>query len=210
MASRKRALLAPTDDWQQLQFQLDWTEQTRYELIRPLVLFADRTPKQRAEETQTHVETVRDLTRRFQKQGILGLLPDDVILVPKGKATRVPPAVVEELARLKTFYPGFAYRELARIIFHTTMHRLTGQTARRLWDRLPPVAPPSRPLLDYHSHPERGEARQEVITLYAQGWSKRSISGFLQVSRPTVDRWIRRFEAEHFAGLADKGRAFRL
>jgi len=27
MASRKRALLAPTDDWQQLQFQLDWLEQ---------------------------------------------------------------------------------------------------------------------------------------------------------------------------------------
>jgi hypothetical protein len=39
MASRKRALLEPTDDWQQLQFQLDWTEQTRYELICPVVVF---------------------------------------------------------------------------------------------------------------------------------------------------------------------------
>ena len=39
MASRKRALLAPTDDWEQRQFQLDWTEQTRYELIRPVVVF---------------------------------------------------------------------------------------------------------------------------------------------------------------------------
>jgi transposase InsO family protein len=29
----------------------------------------------------------------------------------------------------------------------------------------------------------------------------------LQVSRPTVDVWIRRFEAEHFAGLVDKSRA---
>ena len=38
MATRKRALLEPTDDWQQLQFQLDWPEQTRYELIRPQAL----------------------------------------------------------------------------------------------------------------------------------------------------------------------------
>jgi hypothetical protein len=28
-----------------------------------------------------------------------------------------------------------------------------------------------------------------------------------QVSRPTVDRWIQRFEAEHWAGLEDKSRA---
>ncbi len=39
MASRTRPLLEPTDDWQQLQFQLDWPEQTRYELIRPVVVF---------------------------------------------------------------------------------------------------------------------------------------------------------------------------
>jgi Helix-turn-helix domain len=28
----------------------------------------------------------------------------------------------------------------------------------------------------------------------------------LRVSRPTVDAWIQRFEAEHFAGLVDKPR----
>ena len=36
---------------------------------------------------------------------------------------------------------------------------------------------------------------------------KSNISGFLQVSRPTVALWIRRFEAEHLAGLEDKSRA---
>jgi transposase InsO family protein len=87
------------------------------------------------------------------------------------------------------------------------MHRITGQTARRLWDRLPPAAPPARPLLDYHSHPERVQARQEVITLYAQGWSKRSISQFLQVSRPTIDRWIMRFEHDNATSLVDQSSA---
>jgi hypothetical protein len=36
MAVRKRAPLEPTEDWQQLRLQLDWPEQTRYELIRPV------------------------------------------------------------------------------------------------------------------------------------------------------------------------------
>jgi transposase InsO family protein len=119
----------------------------------------------------------------------------------------VPDTVVQELQRLKGLYQGFRDRELARILFHTTLHRLTGQTARRLWDRLPPAAPPTRPLLDYHSYPERVQARQEVITLYAHGWSKRSISQFLQVSRPTIERWITRFEHDNAASLADKNSA---
>ena len=46
-----------------------------------------------------------------------------------------------------------------------------------------------------------------MITLYYQGWKKRSIRAFLQVSRPTVALWIRRCEAEHLAGLEDKSRA---
>jgi transposase InsO family protein len=37
-------------------------------------------------------------------------------------------------------------------------------------------------------------------------YEKVSISRFLKVSRPTVDAWIRRFEAEHFAGLVGKRR----
>jgi transposase len=47
----------------------------------------------------------------------------------------------------------------------------------------------------------------EVITLYAQGWSKRSISQFLQVSRPTINLWRGRFEAENLASLEDRSRA---
>lgn len=50
-------------------------------------------------------------------------------------------------------------------------------------------------------HAQRAQGRLEVIKCYAQGWTKRSICGFLQVARPTVDRWIARFEAEHLEGL---------
>jgi len=181
--------------------------QQRYELIRPLLLHPERTAAQRARETGTHPETVGDLKRRFAQQGMLGLVPATQEVRPVHRQLRVPDAVIHELQRLKGLYAGFGARELARIIFYTTMHRLTGQTARRLWDRLPPAGPPPRPLLDYHSHPERPQARQEVITLYAQGWSKRSISQVLQVSRPTINLWIARFEHDNAASLADHSSA---
>jgi hypothetical protein len=106
------------------QLQLHFMDQIqwRYELIRPLVLFEEppTSPaaiRQRAQDTGTHPETVRKFTRRFEHQGMLGLVPQAVEVVPKVQALRVPEAVVEELARLKTLYPGFQYRELARMLF---------------------------------------------------------------------------------------------
>ena len=198
-------LLHPDPDPSQLPL-LDPTQQ-RYELIRPLLLDPARTATERAQETGTHPETVGRLKRRFAQQGMLGLVPESLDVHPAQRQLRVPESVGHELQRLKGRYTGFGARELARIIFHTTMHRITGQTARRLWERLPPAPPPVRPRFDYHSHPERAQARQEVITLYAQGWSKRSISQFLHVSRPTIALWITRFERDNTASLADKSSA---
>ena len=58
------------------QWQLRFVDQTqwRYEVIRPLVLFADRTATQRAQETETHPDTVRTLQRRFRQQGMLRVI----------------------------------------------------------------------------------------------------------------------------------------
>ena len=53
-------------------------------------------------------------------------------------------------------------------------------------------------------HLSRGSPLSATEKLYYQGWTKRSISRVFHVSRPTIDRWIHRFEAEHFAGLGDK------
>ena len=154
-------LLLPDADDPQLPFN-DPTQQ-RYELIRPLVLLQDRTASQRAQETDTHPETVGALKRRFEAQGMLGLLPATLEVVPAGRRRRVPDEVVQELQRLKGLYEGFGYRELARIIFHTLAHRINHHTVQQLWQELPPAAPQQLPLLDYHSYPERSQARLEVI-----------------------------------------------
>src|SRR5215471_10242185 len=107
----------PAFDQLQLRFvdHIQW----RYEVIRPLVLFDDRTATQRAVETHTHPETVRKLTRRFRHQGTLGLFPDHTELTSPRRGQQVSDKVVEELARLKARYDGFQFRGLARIIHLT-------------------------------------------------------------------------------------------
>ena len=111
--------MQPLPDFDQLQERFRDPIQRRYEIIRPLVLLHDRTAVQRAEETHTHPETVGTLKRRFEQQGMLGLFPEAIKIVPSGRQSRVPDEVVQELARLKGLYSGFQYQELCRIIFYT-------------------------------------------------------------------------------------------
>ena len=171
------------------------------------MLFQDRTATQRAQETGTHPDTVGTLKRRCDAQGMLGLVPETLEVVPAGRRRRVPTEVVHELQRLTGLYEGFGSRELARIILHTLAHRIHHHTVQQLWQELPPAAPPPLPLLDSHRYAERSQARMEGIALSAQGWSKRSISQFLPVSRPTIHTWIARFEADNLESVEDKSRA---
>jgi hypothetical protein len=143
--------MQPLPDFDQLQELFSDPTQRRYEIIRPLVLFHDRTATQRAEETHTHPETVGALKRRFEQQGMLGLLPDAVEVVPAGRQGRVPDEVVQELERLKGLYSGFEYQELCRIIFDKLGSHISDKTVKKLWQQLPPSSPQQLPLFDYHS-----------------------------------------------------------
>ena len=146
------------------------------------------------------------LHRRFRQQGIVGLLPGDVEVVQRGRASTVPDDVREEIDRLKALYSGFHYRELARIVFCKCAYPIDDKTVKLLWQQSPVPTPQQLELWTYHRYPERYQARLQVVKLYYQGWDKLSISRFLQVSRPTVNTWIKRFETEHLAGLVDKKR----
>ena len=179
----------------------------RSERIRPLVLLQERTASPRAQDTDTHPETVGALKRRCEAQGMRGLLPETLQVLPVGRQRRVPDEVVEELQRLKGLDDGLGSRALARILLHTCARRVSHHSIKKLWHQLPPAAPRQLPLLDSHSYPTRAEARREVLTRDAQGWTKRSLSQFVHVSRSTITRWSTRCEAEHAARLEDKSRA---
>ena len=89
--------MQPELDFDRLERHFRDPIQRRYEIIRPLVLFQDRTAIQRAQETQTHPETVGALKRRFEQQGILGLFPDSVEMVTAGRQRRVPKRCMKRL-----------------------------------------------------------------------------------------------------------------
>ena len=196
--------MEPATDFAQLQLTFVDQMQWRYEVIRPLVLFSDRTATQRAQETQTHPGTVRTLQRRFRQQGMVGLIPAHLKVTARGRAARVPDAIRREIDRLKALYAGFHSRELARILFFTFGYPIHHNTVKRLWHQSPITAlqPPAQGA--YRAYADRAYARLQIVRLYYQGWDKVSLSRFLRISRPTVDRWIARFEAEHFAGLIDR------
>ena len=92
------APVEPARDFAPLHLQCVDQIQWRYELIRPLVLFAEGTPTQRAEDTHTHPDTVRTFLRRFRQEGMLGLLPTDIEVAPRPRASRVPEAVRQDMA----------------------------------------------------------------------------------------------------------------
>jgi hypothetical protein len=198
--------MAPRADFVQLELHFVDQVQGRYEVLRPLVLFDDRTAAQRVVETHTHPDPVRTLTRRFRQQGIRGLLPEHTASISPRRGQPGPDAVIEELARRKALYEGFPFRELARLSQYKCHERIDDKTVTKLWQQSPGPGPGALPLGTYHRHPQRYDARREVIKLYYRGWNKLSISRLLKVARPTIALWIRRFEAEPFAGLADKSR----
>jgi hypothetical protein len=145
----------PTAAFAQLQLgfvdHLPW----RSEVIRPLVLFADRTAQQRARETDTHPDTVRTLQRRFRQQGMRGLLPANVEVVPRRRASPIPEAVRQEIDRLKALYDGFHYRELARILFITCGTPIDHKTVKTLWQASAVACQGPLALWDYHAQPDR-------------------------------------------------------
>ena len=164
--------MEPTTEFAQLQLGFVDQTQWRYEVIRPLVLFADRTTQQRAQETETHPDTVRTLQRRFRHQGMRGLLPADVEIVPRRRASPIPEVVRQEVDRLKALYDGFHYREVARILLVKTGQPIDDKTVKKLWQQSPVSCQGHLGLWDYHRHSDRYQARLQVIQLYYQGWEK--------------------------------------
>ena len=145
--------------------QLPFTDPTHYRdaRIRPLVLLQDRTATQRAQETAPHPDPVGPLTRRLAAQGLLGLVPETLEVVPAGRRRRVPAEVVHALQRLTGLSEGCGSRALARIIWHPLARRLHHHTVKQRWQERPPASPPQLPLLDSHSSAERSQARLEVM-----------------------------------------------
>jgi hypothetical protein len=134
-------------------------------------------------------------------------LPEHTEIIRPRRSQQVPAEVIEALTRLTARYDGCQLCELARIIHSTCNYRIADKTIKKLWQQSSGPVQGALPVDTYHSHPHRYQARLQVIKLYYQGWNRSRLSAVLPVSRPTVALWMRRFAAEHLAGLEDKSRA---
>jgi putative transposase len=199
MASRKRALFAPTDDWQQLQFQLDWLEQQRYELIRPVVVFGS-TPVERAEQTGMSARTIYRRVERFDQFGMQSLFEAE----PVEDKRAFPVAIRQAIVQLKAEYPPFRPNELATICEVRFERRPSSHTIQKILATEPRPPEAQRRFPRYAEMADPSERRGAIVRLHAEGWNIASIAGYLETSRPTVHAAVKRWITEGVFGLADK------
>src|SRR3954471_7023309 len=199
MASRKRALLEPTDDWEQLQFQLDWLEQQRYELIRPVVVFGSP-PAERAQQTGGSARTIYRRVGRFDELGMQSLFEAE----PVEDKRALPPAYREAIVQLKAEYPPFRPNELATICETRFERRPSPHTVQKILATEPAPAVVHRRFPRYAEMADPVERRGAIIRLHTEGWNIASIAGYLETSRPTVHTTVKRWITERVFGLPDK------
>jgi len=199
MASRKRALLEPTDDWEQLQFQLDWLEQQRYELIRPVVVFGSP-PAERAQQTGVSARTIYRRVGRFDELGMQSLFEAE----PVEDKRALPPAYREAIVQLKAEYPPFRPNELATICETRFERRPSPHTVQKILATEPAPAVVHRRFPRYAEMADPVERRGAIIRLHTEGWNIASIAGYLETSRPTVHTTVKRWITERVFGLPDK------
>jgi len=201
MGAKKRRRVEPTEEWGQLQLLLDWPEQIEYERIRPVVVFGSSVAE-RAEETGTPERTLYRRADDFDAYGMEGLLPLEL-----ARHRRISLAVGRRIVELKAEYPRLSLGEIARICYVLFGKEPSKHTVKRVIEEGPvPLLPPRR-YAPYHEMPPGRERRMAIVALHVEGWTAKSIAGYLRTSQPTVYQTIKRWASEGEEGLEDKPRA---
>jgi len=201
VSPRTRPRIPPTDDWQQLQLLTRFPEQLTYELIRPVVLFG-QSPAERAQVTGTPQRTLYRQAARFDAEGMASLFHP-----PAARPRQVPAEIRQAIVALKAEYPPLRPPALATICEVRFGYRPDSRTVRRVLADAP--APPvvGRRYPPYHEIADPAERRLAIIRLHSEGWTVKSLAGYLETSRQTVYTTLRRWIAEGVLGLDDKSRA---
>lgn len=173
--------------------------QQHYELIRPIVLFG-LTPAERAEQTGASSRALARQADRFDAEGLASFFNLD------SPAHTLSEDIRRALRELKAEYAGFSLGELATICAVRFSRHVSHHTVARVLAETPLPLPGARRVSPYRQLPTATERRLAVVRLHVDGWSVQSIAGYLEASRWTVYKVLKRWVAEDFAGLPDKPR----
>src|SRR5216684_4459699 len=207
MPKHKYQRREPTHDWQELRPLLKDPAQISYEIIRPVILFG-MTPKERAQETGTPQSTIYYRANLFDAVGMASLIPPDPPpSVPKLDKRMLPPPLRQEIVDLRAQYPAFTLHEIATICYAKFGRRPSPHTIQLILASGPKPSRTPRRYPPYTEIEDPVQKRLAVVRLHTEGWSMKSIAGYLGTSRQTVHSTLKRWIEEQFAGLPDKSNA---
>ena len=173
-----------------------------YEVIRPIVLFAE-TAAERSRQTGVERTVVGDKARRFVLEG-MGGLRDRRTEARGAQTSGYPDAMAGYILYLKQLYPPIHLREIARIVQRKFGYQTNHHTLKRF---LAPYDTPRQlelALPTFATFADAYQARWTVVRMAVEGWNKKSIADCLKLSRSHVYTILEAFEREGFAGLEDQ------
>jgi transposase len=201
MASGSRSRHQPTDDWAQLRLLIASPEQETYEQMRPIVLFG-QSPATRARETGVPERTLRRKVARFEAIGMRSLF--EVEAPPAPDRRSLPLGIRQAILELKADYPPLGPFEIARICRRRFDRPVSYHTVQKVLTTEPTPFRPERRVPRYRDLADPVARRRAVVTLYLDGWSPKTIAGYLETSRETIYDVLRRWDAEGWPGLDDR------
>ena len=193
---------ASAEEFRQLQLKITDPIQYDYEVIRPVILYAE-TISERSRQTEIERRQVGETARRFIEEGMYGL-GDRRVEHSGRKAHEYPKVVARHILYLKQLYPPIHYREIARIVERKYGYKTNHVTVKKFLDRHPIPVQLALEFRTFHEFKDAYQARWTVVQMWYEGWNKKSIAGCLQLSRRHVGRIIDDFQQDGFVGLEDE------
>ena len=194
--------MSAVEDFAQYQLRFVDDIQHDYEVIRPIVLFAE-TIAERSRQTGIEPTVVGAKARRFAMEGMLGLV-DQRLVNPGRKGHVYPEAVAAHILYLKQLYPPIHDREIVRIVQRKFGYTTNHHTVHHFLERFAIPVQLELHLLAFSEFADAYQARWTVVRMWYEGWNKQSIAGCLQMARSHVYAIIAAFERDGFEGLEDQ------
>jgi putative transposase len=176
--------------------------QHHYEVIRPIVLFAE-TAAERSRQTGVERTVVGDKARRFVLEGMLGLT-DRRAETAGRKGHTYPDAIAGYIVYLQQLYPPIHLREIARIVQRKFGYKTNHHTLKRFLEPYNTPIQLELGLTTFSTFADAYQARWTVVRMAYEGWNKKSIADCLQLSRTHVYTILEAFARDGFAGLEDQ------
>jgi transposase len=190
------------EDFEQIRLQCIDAIQHDYEVIRPLVLFAE-TAAERSRQTGLERTVVGDKARRFVMEGMLGLVDQRPERAGR-KSHRYPDAVAAYILYVKQLYPPIHLGEIVRIVQRKFGYKTNHHTLKRFLARSEMPLQLELNLPTFAAFEDAYQARWTVVRMAYEGWNKKSIAACLKLSRAHVYTILEAFARDGFAGLEDQ------